>query len=86
MDIIISDHALFESKRRRIPLELIESVARSPQQVIITPAGRKICQSKFKDVSSDKTMLCRVVVIDSNNTRFVITAYITSKMDKYWEV
>ena len=86
MEIIISDHARFEAKRRDVPIDLVMEITQSPQQAVISINGRIICQSRLIDPKLNKEMLFRVVVKDVANQRLVITVYKTSKIEKYWEV
>jgi len=86
MEIYVTKHALFEALRRGISLDLIKGVAESPQQEIASTGQRKICQSKFVDKQTGKDMLIRVVIEDTDDVRYIITVYRTSKIDKYWEV
>lgn len=85
MEIIITKHAKFEADRRHIPLEIVEEVALSPQQIIESRMGRKICQSRLMNGILLREMLFRVIVKDDNDTRHVITVYKTSQFEKYWE-
>lgn len=84
MEIFISDHACFKAERRDIPVGIIMNVAQSPQQEIPSVSGRTICQSKLFDPEEEKEMLFRVVVRDIKELRRVITAYKTSKIERYW--
>ena len=45
---------------------------------------RKMCQSRYYDSAEDREMILRVVCQERRNLLFVITAYRTSKIDKYW--
>ncbi|MFA5806296.1 MAG: hypothetical protein WC879_16810 [Melioribacteraceae bacterium] len=54
-------HLLERIGRRKIGLDVIESIIENPQQKII-----------------------RIIIQDINNEKVVITAYISSKVSKYW--
>lgn len=84
MGIIITGHGRFEAARRDIPEGLIKSVIESPQQKLFSKKGRIILQNKYYDEIEGKEMLVRVIGIESSNEFKVITAYKTSKIDKYW--
>jgi hypothetical protein len=84
MDIKITEHALFEINRRQLLEELIINTVVGPEQVIELQKGRRIYQSKYLDWHMRKEMLLRVVCEERNNLLFIITAYRTSKIDKYW--
>ena len=84
MDVVISDHALFEVVRRQLSEEVVRGVAQNPQQVVRLKKERKVCQSKYYDSAEDKEMILRVICEERRNLLFVITAYRTSRIDKYW--
>ncbi len=68
-----SEHALQRLKRRKIPIELVEEVFKSPDEVVMGKHGRKIHQKLVGD------KLIRVVVEND----VIITVYSTSKISKY---
>jgi Domain of unknown function (DUF4258) len=82
MDYTFSRHAQAEMERRKISVDLVESVLDNPQQVISEKEGRKAYQSKI-DVGG-RAFLLRVIVVDDVEPAVVITVYKTSKIDKYW--
>lgn len=84
MDIILTNHAKFEIDRRQISEEAAIGVAQNPEQVIKLLQGRRIGQSRYFDSRANKEMLLRVICEERDNLLFVITAYKTSKIDKYW--
>ena len=84
MDIIITEHAKFEAKRRNIDLELILSTARNPQQEIPSKKKRIIYQSKYYDKISQREMLLRVIAKQTPNALNIISVYRTTKLQKYW--
>ena len=85
MDVVISDHARFQLARRQLLEETVRNVAQNPQQVVQLRKERKICQSKYYDSVEGKEMLLRVICEERHNQRYVVTAYRTSRIDKYWE-
>lgn len=86
MELSFGDHARFKAGRRGIPMEIVLEVATAPQQIIPSTGSKAICQSKLFDSAEGKEMLFRVVVKDIGNLRRVITAYKTSKFEKYWRI
>jgi mRNA-degrading endonuclease RelE of RelBE toxin-antitoxin system len=82
MEYRFSRHSQTEMERRKISVDLVESVLDNPQQVISEKEGRKAYQSKI-DVGG-KFFLLRVIVVDDVEPAVVITVYKTSKIDKYW--
>ena len=85
MEVYISNHARFEAERRNITMETVMGIAQSPQQVIPSFGGKTICQSIIFDLVEKKEMLVRVVAKDMDDSRFVVTVYKTSKINKYWK-
>lgn len=83
--LVISDHARFEMQRRQVPEDVLRRVALAPQQVVSSEKGRVIHQSRIEDPLSGRPMLLRVVVEERQDELFVVTAYKTSKVEKYWK-
>lgn len=84
MELIISDHALFEARRRHIDLELAISIIKDPQQKIPSRKDRTVFQSRYYDNIENREMLLRAIVEQAGDTIKVISIYKTSKIDKYW--
>ncbi|MDP2970952.1 MAG: DUF4258 domain-containing protein [Deltaproteobacteria bacterium] len=84
MDITIEEHARFEIQRRGIEESDIISVINQPQQIIPSKKGRIILQSKYYDRRERKEMLLRVIGKENPERFILITAYKTSKIEKYW--
>jgi hypothetical protein len=83
LDFRLSRHVKEEMERRGIPLAFVESVLHDPQQTVTERGGKKAYQSKL-DFGEGKIFLLRVIVDDSIDPVVVITAYRTSRIDKYW--
>ena len=83
MNFNISDHARQEMLRRSISLEHLETLLRSPQQVIPERSGRKVYPSQI-DFGGGKIFLLRAIVDDTIEPVTVITVYRTTKINKYW--
>ena len=71
-----------EIGRRRIPLTLLEAVLEKPDQVVPARGAAKACQSKCE--MDGRIFLLRVIVDDSVDPAVVVTAYRTTKIEKYW--
>lgn len=84
MKIKLTAHARFEASRRGISEGLIKSVVKAPQQKLPSKKGRIVVQKKYYDKIEGKEMLLRVIGIETEREFKVITAYKTSKVDKYW--
>jgi hypothetical protein len=85
MDFRLSRHAEWEMTRRGIPLALVQAVMHHPDQRLVDDSrtGRWIHQSRFP-FEDGKMYLLRVVVAEDEQPPVVITAYRTSKIEKYW--
>lgn len=77
----LSLHAQAQIEQRKLPLQLVQIVLESPQQIVESD-GAKVYQSQFD--YNNKTQLLRVVVNDRADPALVITIYVTSKISKYW--
>jgi len=81
----LSRHAEWEMARRGIPLALVQAVMKHPEQRLIdeSRAGRWIHQSRIR-FEDGRIYLLRVVVAEDEQPPAIITAYRTSKIEKYW--
>ena len=70
-------------ERRKISKSLLEVVLEQPQQIVNEYGGKKSYQSKI-NFGGGKIYLLRVIVDDTMEPALVITAYYTSKIEKYW--
>ena len=71
-----------EIERRRIPLTLLEAVLEKPAQVVPERGVVKAYHSKCE--IGGRMFLLRVIVDDSVDPAVVVTAYRTTKIEKYW--
>ena len=85
MDFRFSRHAQWEMTRRGIPLALVQAVLDSPEQRLADEShtGRWIYQSRLQQ-EDGKMYLLRVVVDEDEYPPMIVTAYWTSKIEKYW--
>ena len=83
-NVIITGHAMHQIQLRVINPELVLDVAMNPQQVVPTLGGRQVSQSQYFDTIEQKTMLLRVIVATEGQQITVLTAYKTSRLEKYW--
>ena len=81
-EFAITPHALFEMKRRRLSEEVVRKVLADPEQRIKVRPGRHVLQSRVS--MEGQTYLVRVVVDIEATPVEVVTAYRTSKVEKYW--
>jgi uncharacterized protein DUF4258 len=78
----LSHHGEEEIERRQIPPALVEAVLQKPDQVVLERGALKAYQSRCE--IGGKMFLVRVVVDDTVDPALVVTAYRTSKIQKYW--
>ncbi|MCK4356127.1 DUF4258 domain-containing protein [Candidatus Bipolaricaulota bacterium] len=83
MKVQYSKHAEGTLEEREIARETVEELIRKPQQVIKGKGNKQIVQGIMNRANQE--FLLRVVYIEEEGMTKVITAYWTSKIDKYWE-
>ena len=74
--------ALKKIAQRRIPMEWIEETLNSPDQLVEGYEGRQVAQKLYHE--GDKKTLLRVVFEPEEDKWVVVTAYMTSQIEKYW--
>jgi hypothetical protein len=78
----ITQHAFWEMSRRNISEDQVRKVLANPGQREKIREGRDILQAKFSENGRD--YLIRVFVDVDREPPEIVTAYITSKVSKYW--
>ena len=83
--IRFTDHAQERMQTRELTINKIESVVRTPRQIVPDEENldRQIYQSKFTDLKGRQKLL-RVVVEETSDEIVVITTYATSQISRYW--
>ena len=81
----ITDHARFEMERRGISEAEIARVLSAPEQSDLVRPGRVVYQSRMEAEVPGKIYLLRVFVDIDRQPAEVVTAYRTSKVEKYWK-
>jgi hypothetical protein len=71
-------------ERRRINQKDVLRVLADPGQTIPVRIGRTIYQSQITKGHPPRAYLLRVVVDRSDGDLVIVTAYYTSKVEKYW--
>ena len=79
----LTDHARHEMARRQINEAEIAKVLAVPEQTQIVRVGRAVYQSRLEMGDPPKTYLLRVFVDVDRKPVEVVTAYRTSKIEKY---
>jgi hypothetical protein len=81
---IFTEHALAEMGRRGISKDEVETVLVRPEQGEAVRQGRAVYQSKLRLGDPPKEYLLRVFVDIDRSPPEIVTAYRTSKIEKYW--
>ena len=82
MDHVYSQHAINQLKKRNISVDLINDAIKKPDHISIEDGITVI--SKIIEIET-KLYLLRIFMNHSVLPNVVITAYITSKIEKYYE-
>ena len=70
-------------ERRRISERWILEAMNHPSQIVEGYGGRKVAQRKY--IVENKEYLLRVVYEEEEQESVVLTAYLTSQIDRYWK-
>ena len=79
----LSQHLQEQLAERGIPSALLTEVLRSPEQTGKGYGGCEVRQSRV--ILGEKEYLLRIVVDSQQQPPCVVTAYLTSKISKYWQ-
>jgi hypothetical protein len=79
---VLTSHAMMELSRRGLEESIIRQVLAAPGQRLEVRPGRAVLQSQIE--MSGRNYLVRVFVDIDRNPAEVVTAYRTSKIEKYW--
>ncbi len=80
----LTDHARFEMERRGIREVEVASALSTPEQAEVVRSGRVVYQSRFERGEPSRIYLLRVFVDVYREPAEVVTAYWSSKIEKYW--
>ena len=83
-DYVVTDHARLEMRRRDIAEAEIAAVLATPEQRHEVRPGRCVYQSRVAAGDTTRVYLLRVFVDTDREPPEVVTAYRTSKVEKYW--
>ncbi|MDO8724658.1 MAG: DUF4258 domain-containing protein [Candidatus Methanoperedens sp.] len=81
IEIKIIPLALKKADKREISIKMIEETVSNPDQIVSGYGERSVAQKIYK-IDTKKMMLRVIYEYDEKYT--VITAYLTSQIDKYW--
>ena len=82
IELILSKHAKEQIADRGIPERVVRNVVKAPEQQYNNDIDETVCQSK--KIFEDKVYLVRVYVNFYKEPPVIISAYRTSKIEKYW--
>ncbi|PZO36759.1 MAG: hypothetical protein DCF19_20490 [Pseudanabaena frigida] len=85
MKFRITNHALEEIQKRKIPIALVEYVVDNPQQVLTQDKDIRIYQSQV-NLGTGKLYLLRIFVNETIDPAAIVTVYRTSQIKKYWKI
>ncbi len=80
----LTDHTRFQMARRGVEEADIAKVMSAPEQAEVVRPGRVVYQSRFERGERGQIYLLRGVVDVERKPVEVVTAYWTSKVEKYW--
>ena len=80
----LTDHARLEMARRQISAAEVGQIPAAPEQTECVREGRAVSQSRMERGEPPKTYVLRVVVDIDREPSEVVTAYRSSKVQKYW--
>lgn len=83
MNIEIILIAVKKLQKRKIRQEWVVGAVKSPDQVVDGYGGREVAQKKR--IIDEKEYLIRVVYERNNDKVVVITAHMTSQVERYWK-
>ena len=83
-DYRFSEHAKQEMARRQISVDAVAAVLAEPEQTAVVSPGRIVCQSRVEWPDPPRIYLLRVFVDIDRVPSVVVTAYRTSRIEKYW--
>lgn len=82
---LLTEHAEWQMRRRGLSQPLVRAVLTTPEQRIGVRPGREVWQSRHSLGPPEKQYLIRVVLDLDRLPPEIVTAYITSRVDKYWK-
>lgn len=68
--------------RRGIPEGWVRETINFPEQIVEGYGGRKVAHKKY--IIEGKEYLLRVVYVEKEESNEILTAYLTSQVERYW--
>lgn len=81
--VVIIPIAQKKRGRRGISEDWIHETVYSPDQIVKGYEGRMVAQKKY--VIDGKTYLLRIIYEEKEDRYEVVTAYVTSQINRYWK-
>ena len=82
LNFVLTTHANSELRRRGLDEAIVRQVLADPEQRVVVRPGREVVHSRIE--FAGRRYLVRVFVDVGRSPVEVVTAYRTSKIDKYW--
>ena len=73
-----------EMQWRQISTRQVLEVVQSPQQKLPSRGQRWVHQSQYFDTIMERVVILRVIVEVRGEDIYVVTAYKTTRVEKYW--
>lgn len=83
MEIEIIPLARRKMERRGISEKWVRETISFPEQVVEGYGNRKVYQKRYKFLEKQEQLL-RVICEETQTRHIVVSAYLTSKIEKYW--
>jgi hypothetical protein len=83
IEVRFTKHAEDQIAERELDREAIIAVVRAPEQIVYLENRPPVAQSRVR--YKDKQFLWRIPFDQVGNTRWVITVYRTSQVERYWQ-
>ena len=83
-DFSLAPHARVQMERRGLTVDVVRRVLTEPGQRHVVRRGRVVVQSRLWLGTPAREYVVRVFVDVDRRPPSVVTAYRTSKLDKYW--
>lgn len=83
MELVVIPLAKKKLQQRGIPTEWVEETVGTPGQRLPGYGGRVVYQRRYQ-VPGRRAQLLRVVCEETQAQRLVVTAYLTSDIQRYW--
>ena len=84
-EIVIIPLAAKKAGKRAIPTEWIEETILKPEQKTAGYGGRNVYQRRYQMMGRSQQLL-RIICEETEGKYVVVTAYLTSDINRYWRL